>query len=64
MKPISPAERLEVNFDEKYRLISVSFHVYDNPDLTGFPLFVGVLMNVKAKCFTVHGHEITDLKHL
>ena len=64
MKPISPAERLKMNLDEKHCLIFMPFHVYDNPDFTGFPLLEGVLMNMKAKCFTVHGHEITDLKHL
>ena len=64
MKPISPAERLEVNFNQQSRLVLVSLDTYDNPEFAGLPLSEDVLMNVKAKCFTVHSHEITDLKHL
>ena len=64
VKPISTAERLEMNLNQQSRLVLVSLDTYDNPEFAGLPLSVDVLMNVKAKCFAVHSHEITDLKHL
>ena len=64
MKPIRTAKGLEMNLDQKRCLIFVSLDTDDNPEFAGFPLFVGVLMNMKAKGFTVHSHEIAYFKHL
>ncbi len=53
-----------MNLDQQCCLIFVSFDTYDNTEFAGLPLSVHVLMNMEAKCFAVHSHEITDLKHL
>ena len=64
MKPVSRAKGLKMNLDQQSRLVLVSLDTYDNPEFAGLPLSVDVLMNMKAKCFAVHSHEITDFKHL